>query len=163
MTLTEEARANEQLHHRVREKEDHSNVDNSRDTQRKGEALNTTHRKQVEDDGCNQVDRVGDQNRTLGSIPAFFNRCAQRATIAYLVADSLKIDDEGVGGHADCHDQTRNTGQREAVAHRPREQCNNQVGNDRGDDERAGGDDGQASILPDQVDDDQQEANQRSP
>ena len=80
VALTEEAHADEQLHHRVGEQEDHGNVDDSRDAQGKREALNATHGEQIEHDGGDQVDRIGDQNRALGAIPALLDGGAQSRT-----------------------------------------------------------------------------------
>ena len=97
------------------------------------------------------------------AIPALFDGGAQRSSVSDLVSNTFEVDDERVGGHANCHNQTGNACQREAVAHRPRQQRDHQVGDDRCNDQRTGGNDREAAVLPDQVEDDQQKADEGRP
>ena len=86
------------------EQEDHRDVDDGRDTEGEGEALNATNGEQVENHGRNQVDGVGDQDGALCAIPALFDGSAERTSISDLVSNTFEVDDERVGGHANCHD-----------------------------------------------------------
>ena len=105
---TEELGANEKLHHGVREEEDHDQVHDRCHTQGEGEALNTTDSEDVENNSCNKVDRIGDQNGSLRTIPAFINRGTEWTSIADFISDTFEVDDKGVRSNTDRNDQARN-------------------------------------------------------
>ena len=74
-----------------------------------------------------------DQDRPPGPFPAALHRAAQRAALAYLVAQSFEEHHERVGGDADGHDEARDAGQRQREALVLAEQHDGQVADQRRD------------------------------
>ena len=100
MSPTEELGTDEQLHHRVCEEEDHDQVDNCCHAKGKCEALNATNSQDVKNHCSYEVDRIRNQNGSLGTIPTFIDSGAQRTTITHFISNTLEIHDEGVCCHA---------------------------------------------------------------
>ncbi len=85
----------------------------------------------------------------------------ETSTVAELVADAFEVDDERVDRETDGDDQTRDAGERQAVAHPPRHDQQHEVGQYRRDDQR--GDRHAAarrSVLEDRVAHHQDEADE---
>ena len=80
--------------------------------------------------------------------------------MADLVADPLEIDDEGVHSDADGDNEPGHARQGEPVAHGPGQQGDDEVGRHGGHDQGGHGDHGQAPVLPQEVGDDEQEADE---
>ena len=115
-------RPRDELHDRVREHEHDDHVDQGRQTEREREAADAADGEHVEHDGREEVHGVGRQDRAARTLPAGLDGRVERATLAQLVSDAFEVHDERVGGDADRDDQTCDTGQREPVALRPRQQ-----------------------------------------
>ena len=78
--------------------------------------------------GREEVDRVGGEDRADCALPAGLDGGLETSTVTQLVPDSLEVDDEGVRGNTDGHDETRDTGERQAVALAPGQDRDDQVG-----------------------------------
>ena len=128
MSLAEEFGTNQQFHHRVSEQEDDSNIDHGCHTESEREALHATDCQQVEDDSCNQVHGIGDEDRALSAIPALVDCGSKRATVTDLVTHAFEVDDERVSGDADRHNQACNACERQTISHRRRQKRDHDVG-----------------------------------
>jgi len=115
-------------------------------------------REDVEHDGGEQADRVRRQDRAAGTEPAALDRRAQRAAVAHLVAQPFEVDDEGVGGDADRHDQPGYPGQGQGESLGLAEQAHGGVGDRRGDAQRGDDHDAESPVVEEAVNDHQQEA-----
>ena len=120
--------------------------------------LHVADREDVQQQGGQERDRVGDQDRPPGPFPAALHRAAQRAALAHLVAEAFEEHHERVGGDADGHDQARDAGQRQREALVLAEQDDAEVADQRRDGQAGDRHDAQAPVVQERVDDHQQQA-----
>ena len=152
VTIAEEPRPGQQGHHRLGEAEHHHDVDQRGQAEGVGEALDLADGEVVQQQRGQERHRVGHQDRAPGALPPGLDRRAQLFALAHLVAQSLEVDDERVGGDADGHDQARDAGQLEGEVLVQGEQHHRQVGDGAGDDQAADGDKAEAAVVEEGVD-----------
>ena len=128
VAVAEELRPGQQGHHRLGESEHHHDVDQHGQAEGVGEALDLADGEVVQQQRGQERHRVGHQDRAPGALPPGLDRRAQLFALAHLVAQSLEVDDERVGGDADRHDQAGDAGQLEGEVLVQGEQHHRQVG-----------------------------------
>ena len=158
MPLAEERGAGQQRQHRVGEEEDDDDVDDRGQAERVGEAADVAGGQQVEHDGGDQVDGVGDDHGALGPLPPRLDGRRDRASLTDLVPHAFEVDDERVGRHTDRQDQAGDAGHGQPEVLRPAEQRDAQVGQRGGREQRGHGNQAESAVLDQRVDHDQHEA-----
>jgi hypothetical protein len=153
----EEIGAGQQRHHRLGEQEHHQDVDQRGQAQREREALHVTDREVVQQRRGEERDGVRDQDRAPGPLPAAFHRGAQRPALPDLVAQPLEEHHERVGGDADRDDQAGHARERKREPGVPGQHDHGQPGEQRGDREAEHRHHGQAAIVDERVDHDEQQ------
>ena len=144
----------------MREQEHHENIGNRSQTQRKREALDVTDSHEIEDNGRENVDSLGSQNRTTCTVPARLNGLLQPTTLAQLITNTFEVDDERVGRQTNRDNQTRDTRQRQAIISAPPQQNDRKVGQRAHDDERGHRDQTQNAVLEERIDSNQHQTDQ---
>ena len=150
----EQARAAHRAEQRLGEDDRGQQRDDRADAEGEGEALDPGGREDEEDEGGQQGDDVGVDDRRDPAFVASGDRARHRATSPHLLLYSLEDDDVGVGGDADRQHQARDPRQRQG----DRDQF------DQGEEdhpvgaERDRGDQAEEAVVDEQEEDDQREA-----
>ena len=158
VTLAEELGPRQQRDQRLGEQEDHDDVDQGGQAEGEGEAADAADGEQVEHRRGEERHEVGGQDGPPGPRPAGLDGDPQGAPVADLVADPFEVDDERVRGDADGDDQAGDAGEAEPEAQLPAEQRHHAVGDDPRDEQRRRGDEAEAAVVQQRVEDDQRQA-----
>src|SRR5699024_4571417 len=100
---------------RVGEPEHDDQVEDRHHAQDEREAAHAAGGQQVQHHGGDQVDRVGGEDGAFGAVPPVIDPGDDPASLPDLVPDALEVDDEGVGGERDRHDEAHDAGQAQSV------------------------------------------------
>ena len=109
MALPEELGSDQQGDQRLGEEEHHDDVDDRGQGQGEREVLDPPDGDEVEDDATEEGHQVGDHDGAPGPRPGALDGGPDRSPFTNLVAKSLEVDDERVGGDADRHDHADDT------------------------------------------------------
>ena len=132
---------------RVREQGDHNQVDERRESECEREAFHVSDSEDEENGSREEVDGVRRNDRAYRAFPACLDRRLERTAVSQLVTYSLEVDDEGVGGDTDCHDEAGHSGKGEPIALPPGEQINYKESDRRRHDERCDGHEAEGAVL----------------
>ena len=101
----------EQDHEGPGEEVGDDDVEHGREAEEEGEALHRPDRELVEHEGAEQRHEVGGQHGAEGALEAPVDAGAHRASRPRLVLQSFEVDDVGVHGDTDRHDDADDAGQ----------------------------------------------------